>query len=423
MPTPRKSPAPSTFPKIIRSGSATVQIYRTPTTVRGAEYIQYTLVYYSGGQRIRRKFSDLKEAIQEGELAAARIASGELAALTFTSEDRAAYFKALELIQDSKKNLVLVASEYMEAVRLLPASATLVEACRDYSNRNSEVKCDLQVPKLAEMYIEYLKKGRRSIRHVQTQKSRTTRFAKAFNCFPKSIQREAIELFLDNLAVSPETRKKEIQAISQFTNWMIRLKYAPKDLAEEIKSLQKPVTKDSQITIWSVDEISEILNNSPKECIPYLVIGAFCGLRPSEILRANWSHITSCGGYFEVIGEKGNKSRRTVPLSEAAKAWLADHKKISGPISPNPRSSKVHKLIKDSINRIRLKENQKEFNWKSNALRHSYGSYRVSIIKNIPQVAYEMGNSSRMIQTHYLHVVTPEEGQRYFSILPKKSDT
>jgi len=423
MPTPQKSPAPSTFPKTIRSGSATVQIYRTPTTSRGAKYTQYTLVYYSGGQRIRRKFSDIKKATQQGEIAAAKIASGELAALTFTSEDRSTYFKALELIQDSKKNLILVASEYMEAVRLLPASTTLIEACRDYSNRNSEVKCHLQVPKLAEMYIDYLKNGGRSIRHVQTQKSRTTRFAKAFNCLPKSIQREAIELFLDNLAVSAETRTKEIQAISQFTNWMIRLKYAPKDLSEEIKALQKPITKDSQITIWSVDELAEILNNSPKDCIPYLVIGAFCGLRPSEILRANWSHITSCGGHFEVIGEKGKKSRRTVPLSEAAKAWLADHKKASGPISPYPRSNKVHKLIKDSINQIRLKWNKKAFTWKDNALRHSYGSYRVSVIKNIPQVAYEMGNSSRMIQTHYLHVVTPEEGQRYFSILPKKSDT
>jgi integrase len=423
MPTPRKSPATSTFPKIIRSGSATVQIYLTPTTVKGEKYTQYTLVYYSGGKRIRRKFSDIKEATRQGELAAAKIASGELAVLTLTSEDTAAYFKALELIQDSKKNLVVVASEYMAAIKLLPTSTTLIEACREYSNRNSEIKCDLQVPKLAEMYIEYLKKGGRSKRHIQTQKSRTTRFAKSFNCFPKAIQREAIELFLDNLAVGAETRKREIHAISQFTNWMIRLKFAPKDLAEEIKALQKPVTKDSQITIWSVDELAEILNNSPKDCIPYLVIGAFCGLRPSEILRANWSHITSCGGYFEVIGEKGNKSRRTVPLSEAAKAWLAEHKKASGPISPHPRSNKVHKLIKDSINQARLKVNQKNFTWKSNALRHSFGSYRVAVIKNIPQVAYEMGNSSRMIQTHYLHVVTPEEGQRYFSILPKKLDT
>jgi integrase len=423
MPAPRKSPAPSTFPKTIRSGSAAVQIYLTPTKVKGEKYTQYTLVYYSGGKRIRRKFSDFKAATQQAELAAAKIASGELAVLTLTSEDTAAYFKALELIQDSKKNLVVVASEYMEAVRLLPASTTLIEACRDYSNRNSEVKCDLQIPKLAEMYIEYLKKGGRSKRHIQTQKSRTTRFAKAFNCFPKSIQRESIELFLDNLSVGAKTRKKEIESISQFTNWMIRLKYAPKDIAEEVKALQKPVTKDSPIIIWSVDELTELLENSPKNCIPYLVLGAFCGLRSSEILRANWSHITSCGGHFQVIGEKGNKSRRTVPISEAAIAWLASHKKASGPISPHPRSSKVHKLIRDSINQVRLKANQKAFTWKNNALRHSYGSYRVAVIKNIPQVAFEMGNTPRTIQTHYLHVVTPEEGQRFFSILPKKLNT
>lgn len=318
---------------------------------------------------------------------------------------------------------MLVTSEYMEAVKLLPNSTTLIEACREYARRHSEIKCDLPIPDLVNIYINYLKNGKRSTRHIQTQKSRLTRFGKSFKCSPKSIQREAIELFLDNLAVGATTRKKEIEAISLFTNWMIRLKYAPKDLAEEIKAIQKPVTKETKITIWSVEEITEILISSPPECIPYVVLGAFCGLRPSEILRSDWSHITPCGGYFEVIAEKGNKSRRTVPLSEAAKTWFEDYKTKSGPISPYPRSSKIHKLISKSINQIRIENNEKIFTWKNNASRHSYGSYRTAIVKNIPQVAIEMGNSPRIIQTHYLHVVTPEEGQRFFSIFPNKSNT
>ncbi len=418
MPTPRKSPAHSTFPKIIRSGSATVQIYRTPTTVRGAEYIQYTLVYYSGGQRIRKKFSDLKEAIQEGELAASRIASGELAALTLTSEDRAAYVKALEMIQDSTKPIVLVASEYMEATRLLPPNVTLVEACRDFAKRHSEVQCDLPVEKLLEIYLASLKKGNRSPRHLQTMKSRLTRFSTAFKCTPKSIRREAIEGFLDQLGVADRTRKNEIGAISQFINWMIRLKYAPKDLAEEIQAIQKPNIQESEVIIWSIAEMEELLRNSPTECIPYVVIGGFCGLRPSEILRSDWSDITPCGGYIAVRARKGTKARRNAPICEQAKMWLKPFQRKSGPISNHPRSSKIHRMIITAINTRRSQNNQPTFKWKDNALRHSFGSYRVAQIKNIIQTAHEMGNSPQMIQRHYLHLVTPEDGERFFSISP-----
>ena len=421
MPTPQKSPAPSTFPKTIRSGSATVQIYRTPTTSRGAKYIQYTLAYYSGGQRIRKKFSDLKEAIQEGKFAADKIAFGELEILTLTSEDRAAYVKALELIQDSKKPLILVASEYMEAIQLLPPNVTLLEACRDFARRNSEVQCELTVEKLLEIYLASLKKGNLSIRHLQTMKSRLTKFASAFRCSPKSIRREAIESYLDHLGVADRTRKNEIGAISQFINWMIRLKYAPKDLVEEIQAVQRPKLQETEVIIWSVDEMEELLRSSPSQCIPYLVIGGFCGLRPSEILRSDWSDITPCGGYLAVKAKKGTASRRTVPISESAKAWLNPFQMKSGPISPYPRSHKIHRMITKSINEKRSHANQRIFKWKDNALRHSYGSFRVALLKNVYQTAHEMGNSPQMIQKHYLHLVTPEDGERFFSISPNNT--
>ncbi len=418
MPTPQKSPAPSTFPKTIRSGSATVQIYRTPTTSRGAKYIQYTLAYYSGGQRIRKKFSDLKEAIQEGKFAADKIAFGELEILTLTSEDRAAYVKALELIQDSRKPLILVASEYMEATQLLPPNVTLLEACRDFARRNSEVQCELPLKELLEIYLASLKKGNRSQRHLQTMKSRLTRFSTAFQCTPKSIRREAVEGFLDQLGVADRTRKNEIGAISQFINWMIRLKYAPKDLAEEIQAIQKPNIQESEVIIWSISEMDELLRNSPPECIPYIVVGGFCGLRPSETLRSDWSDITPCGGYLAVRARKGTKARRNAPICEQAKAWLKPFQNKSGPISNHPRSSKIHRMIKEAINAQRLLNKQPAFTWKDNALRHSFGSYRVAQTKNIIQTAHEMGNSPQMIQRHYLHLVTPEDGDKFFSISP-----
>jgi len=42
---------------------------------------------------------------------------------------------------------------------------------------------------------------------------------------------------------------------------------------------------------------------------------------------------------------------------------------------------------------------------KRNALRHSFGSYRMEQIKNEGQVALEMGNSPKVVKDHYFEMV------------------
>jgi hypothetical protein len=57
---------------------------------------------------------------------------------------------------------------------------------------------------------------------------------------------------------------------------------------------------------------------------------------------------------------------------------------------------------------------------KDNALRHSFVSYRVVSIKNVPQVALESGNSPQMIDSNYRELVTDEgDAQEWFSIKVK----
>lgn len=418
MPNVRTNSRRQSFPITVKSGSATVAIYLTPTIVNGRKYTQYTLSYYSGGQRVRKKFADLEKARSEAEFAARSIASGESAALSLTSEDRAAYVKALELIQESQKPLTTVAHEYMEAVRILPPNTTLIEACRDYSRRNSEVTCDKTLKELADTYLANLQKNNCSVRHIQTQRSRIRRFAESLNGSPSLLRRGTIEAYLDGLGVAASTRKNEISAITTFINWMIRLRFAPKDLAEEIRAVQRPKAPESEVTIWTVEEMTEILIHTPKIFLPYVVFGGFCGIRASELLRLKWEDITPCGDYVAIRAKKGTAARRTVPIPEAAKRWLHDTPEKSGQVSPCKRSETIIRAIKNSINNSRKLKKEKLFIWKDNALRHSFGSYRVADTQNINQTALEMGNSVRMIQQHYLHLVTPKDGKNFFSIFP-----
>jgi hypothetical protein len=59
---------------------------------------------------------------------------------------------------------------------------------------------------------------------------------------------------------------------------------------------------------------------------------------------------------------------------------------------------------------------------KHNALRHSFISYRVADIQNIPQVALEAGNSPEMIVSHYRELTTPAEAKIWFAITPEQPE-
>ena len=61
-----------------------------------------------------------------------------------------------------------------------------------------------------------------------------------------------------------------------------------------------------------------------------------------------------------------------------------------------------------------------EEKYKRNALRHSFGSYRMEMVKNAGQVALEMGNSAAIVMKHYFDVVEARCAREYWNIRPAK---
>ena len=61
--------------------------------------------------------------------------------------------------------------------------------------------------------------------------------------------------------------------------------------------------------------------------------------------------------------------------------------------------------------------------WKKNALRHSYISYRVAEVQDVPKVALEAGNSAQIIFQHYRELVQAKDAKAWFGIFPIKTET
>ncbi len=98
-------------------------------------------------------------------------------------------------------------------------------------------------------------------------------------------------------------------------------------------------------------------------------------------------------------------------MSENLAEWLAPYRGKSGPIfKANPRN-RMAKVSKAS-----------GVPWKRNALRHSFGSYRMEQTKNAGQVALEMGNSAAVVMKHYFEIVDAKDAKAYWSIKPIPQD-
>ena len=64
-----------------------------------------------------------------------------------------------------------------------------------------------------------------------------------------------------------------------------------------------------------------------------------------------------------------------------------------------------------------------KFQWKNNALRHSYASYRLADVKDAACVALEMGNSPAMLFRNYRELVTEQQAHEWFALMPGQVET
>jgi len=104
--------------------------------------------------------------------------------------------------------------------------------------------------------------------------------------------------------------------------------------------------------------------------------------------------------------------RRLPPILPNLKKWLKPLKKDKGPICDYVNTTKQLLKVAETAG----------VTWKHNGLRHSFISYRVAAIADVPRVADEAGNSPQIIRQHYLKRVTPALARKWFAIQPTQME-
>jgi integrase len=444
----KKEPGPLEFAK---EGSVKVPIYATtnriyrkdPETGKKelkSEHPQFTVIYYLGQNRIKRKFASLDEARQEAGLAANRLANGETEVLKLTGLDRSTYVNSMQKLHEWRPDadLYLSVTDYVSAAKRLPEKMTLKDLLDDYEKRHPIGLPDKTIQVIVNELVESKRKAGRSDRYIEDLEGRLNQFAENFQVRLPSVTGAQIETYIRSLgAYSTEPGDKKFRPLSgrsqnnhrriigTLIKFAIKRGYLPKDYSE-LEAVEKAADDSGEIEIFFPDELRKLLAacstpvkerkviRTREEVIPYLAIGAFAGLRSAEIERLDWAEVNIPQRFIEIKAAKAKTaSRRLAPITENLAAWLAPYVKESGPVAPYANMSK------------QLTEYlapQAGVEWKHNALRHSFISYRLADIKDMAQVSLEAGNSAQMIFKHYRQLVTEAEAKEWFSIVPVKKD-
>ena len=398
-------PARKAAPVIVSNDQQEIKIYTSESHGKPL----YQLSYYRGGKRERRSFADLNEAKREARVILGDLAREAIQAENLTAAEIESYTIARRILAPHSTPVHVAAEIFAAAREQLPASVSIHDAVRYFVQFNRDVE-RREMRELLDEYLAARQASGVSRAYLWLMRRNVGQFARftAGRMLPDLRARD-LDDYLQQTKLAALTKNGVRDHVMTFCRWAIGRGYLPRGWREfeEAVIYQVPVT---DVAIFTPDEMGRLLKTSGGHlATPFLAIGAFAGLRSAEIERLDWKNVNFERGYIEVRAETcKTRARRLVPISDNLRAWLKPFAMPSGPVVPYRGVANVHA-------RIAVRAGVE---WKKNALRHSFVSYRLALTNDGAKTALEAGHDQGILFRHYREVVTPELAAQWFAIMP-----
>ena len=234
--------------------------------------------------------------------------------------------------------------------------------------------------------------------------------------------------------------------LGMFWRWCRKDGIAGNDVDTIADRLPPMEADEGRLFILELPELEFLLATVEKQWFPLIVLGAFQGLRPEEIApkqqlkgkfpsrsvparkRAaakpglRWEHIDWQWNSIVVPREVSKTYERKMPLHPVTRAWLEAFGAgpgWTGPICPKNPSQTTPRATTEWGRKLTEKFPERfPDGWESDALRHSFASYRHAVLHDLAKVAEEMGTSDTMLHGHYLNPRLKHQGEAFFDFLP-----
>ena len=406
----------------VKVGNISVKIYRRKRRMaNGKSRAVFEVVDYSlgKGNRRLRSFSDESEAREEAERLANQLSAGDSVAAQMTGAEAHSYGLAIQALRPTGIPLELAAHKFAEAFKILGGDK-VVEAAQFYARHQPDHEKTVPevVSELLLVKAQRTKRGRAaSERYLDDLRRRLTLFVKDFAANISGITGPEVQAWLDGLKkrkggeVSPQTAKNFRTTLRTLFAFAEKRGYIAKG-KNPIIDTEEITSAGGDVEIFTPIEMAKLLGAADSKFQPVLALCAFAGIRTAEIERLAWEDVDLPRRFIKIHREVAKTaSRRLIPIQDNLASWLAPYAGMTGPVW-NGNSDGL-------VNGQRLTARKAGVEWKHNALRHSYASYRIAQIGDAGRVAAECGNSPAVVERHYKELVTPDRAQAWFAIAPE----
>jgi integrase len=400
---------PKSFPHTVESLTPwRAKVYES--TSRGRDY--FKLVYYAGENRKTLGFSSWSEVEKGIDDLIQRFGESEGGSLVLSANDAARYQQAEELRKQlhGVPAINICMADYVSAKKIL-GDISLKEAAEFYAKRRGLNLPERTVAEVVQEMLKAKRAAKLSARYIKDLENRLTRFGNDCQCQLVDLTTAKISAWLRGLGLSARSYNNFRTSIETLITFAKSCGYLTRDW-DDLEDVPREKDKGGAVEIFTPEEISQLLTHANDKLLPFVAIGAFAGVRSAELERLTWAKVDLKRGYITIDAAIAKKnSRRVIPIQDNLRAWITPHWQKQGKVCAY--GNVTNELLKLS--------RAAGVDWKQNALRHSFASYRLATVQDAAKVALEMGNSPKMIQQHYLELVTPEDGATWFAVAPARA--
>jgi integrase len=402
-----------------------IPIYSSPVVSKGKKYESFTVAYIQAGARVRRRAATIEEARVLAASAARQLAEGAGHVQTLTPSQVADYHAADKIIRQNPGQSLAQAIAEWAAARKALGGGSIVAACE--AQRKATLKrtgfTQALVSSVYDEFIASLERDGASDRYIDDCKSRMGQIKNTFGGYIHTVERADLERWLNEKKISIKTRKNYRTAAVTLWGFAKSKGYLPPDQQTEaelipIRKRTKAARLASPIGTYEAADLRKILASAPAHLLPVFALGAFAGLRSSEIHRLKWGDIRP--SFIEVSADDSkNAVRRHAPMPIALKQWLEQCTRGEGEDRICAKFGHENALARAMTKAIRDAGVQPVHN----GLRHTFCSARVAATNDVKQTSREAGNSPSIILQHYVKVMTKSKASAWFGVRPSVKES
>lgn len=416
---PRTIALPKGIPASLKFGSVAFKVFATQAGQLGFRY----KVGSAWKQVLRRDFAKLR---RDAERIGLGLLNADTAALDMTADERRIYIHARELLQPHGLSVDAAARLLSDAARFAGGAESIIEACRNFSQSGGTLR-NAATAEVVAHFIRHLSSDGVSDLYLTPMKADLAKFTARFPGQFATVQTSAMEDWLREMPVGLRRRRNLRDKLVAIFNFARDNNYLASGLRTEAEKIKRPKVARKAPAIYSPHELDLILTQCVQpsdkkvgrkdymDFLPSIVIAAFAGLRWAEIQRLDWRDVHWEDGVI-AVGDENKTGYRLAPIQPNLMTWIASYRNSTGPVCLEKRPDHALHSIRS---RAGIPGRDRHY---ANALRHSCITYRVAVIKNMPQVAVESGNSVPEIRRSYNRASLEKIGLQWFGMVRDASN-